>query len=192
MHSKPVEYIFEAEHRGTSYPRDVIDYALALLAMKKQYPNNRNLTHSAIARTVRVKSPVTIANWERMAMDDVSLYIRRMNKGHNRLFSESEELVIAGWALHQNKAHLPSTTRELMQFVEKKFEIRLSASWISKFLARQHLSHLKPSQMLYHENTDAHEKIVAWILYVRSILKNKSPDQVCHVDCLSIISFLTH
>jgi transposase len=179
MHSKPVGYIcFETEHRGTSYPRDVINYALALLAMKKQYPNNCNLTYSAIARTVKVKSPVTIANWERMAMDDVSLYIRRKKKGHNRLFFESEELVIAGWTLDQNKAHLPSTTRELMQFVEKNFEIRLSASWISKFLTRQHLSHLKPSQMLYHENADAHAKIVAWIIYVRNILKNKTPDQV--------------
>jgi transposase len=130
------------EHRGTSYSLDIVNGALGLLEAKKKYPENRNFSYSNIARLVGVQSHQTIINWEQMPMDDVSIRLRRLNKGHKRICTGQDELIIAGWVLDSNKSHSPSTTRDLMEFVEKNFLIRLTRSWVSKFLSRQHFSPL--------------------------------------------------
>lgn len=171
--------------QGTNYSHETVQQALALLELKKKYPNNVNLSYSNIARLVEVHSHETISNWEKLPMDDISVMTRRMNKGHNRKLSLQEELVVSGWILHQNETHSPTTTNEVKIFIEKFFFIRVSDSWITRFNTRQHFSHLLPSKILYRENMDAREVIEKWIKHIREVLKDKSPDQV------SIISYYT-
>jgi transposase len=167
-----------AEHRGSPYGNDIVQQALRLIALRVEYPNNCNLSDSSIARIVGVKSHETISNWAKKPMDPVSVYHRQMDKGHNRIFSFQDEFIFAGWILDSGKSHHPTTTSDLMDFVEKHFHVRLSPSWISRFLSRQHLSHLKPSSILYHESLNAHAELVKWITTVREILKDKKPHQV--------------
>lgn len=175
------------EHRGTPYDNETVERAMRLLALKQKYPLNCNLSDSSIARMVGVQSHETISNWAKKPMDPASISQRQLDKGHNRIFTPQDELIFAGWILNSNKSHHPSTTTDLMQFVEKNFHVRLTPSWISRFLSRQHLSHLKPSSILYHENLDAHAQLVAWVTEVRKILKNKKPSQVfIYAESLSI------
>jgi transposase len=137
-----------ADYRGCGYPKEVVKEALRLLALKKEYPNNINLSYSSIAEQLGVKSHNTISNWEALSMDDDSILSRKKEKGHNRKLSEHDELVIAGFVLDASKTHHPSRSIEVLDFILKRFHVRLSPSWLTRFQDRHHLAKLLPSNML--------------------------------------------
>jgi hypothetical protein len=170
-----------ADYRGCGYPKEVVKEALRLLALKKEYPNNINLSYSSIAEQLGVKSHNTISNWEALSMDDDSILSRKKEKGHNRKLSEHDELVIAGFVLDASKTHHPSRSIEVLDFILKRFHVRLSPSWLTRFQDRHHLAKLLPSNMLKHEyDTDpsSMEVLVKYIREIRLKLKDKKPNQV--------------
>jgi transposase len=169
------------DFRGQGYPMIVVQEAKNLLELKKNYPNNHNLSYTGIANLVGVKSHITIANWDSLPMDDLSILQRKLEKGHNRKFSDLEELIIAGWVISENKQHNPTRTYELIEFIMKYFFVHVSSSWVSRFQDRQHLSRTLPSKILeYESKPNALETLVnyMYIIQLRKKLTGKKPNQV--------------
>lgn len=90
------------------------------------------------------------------------------------LLTDYEELLIAGRICHRNLHQKVTSTQDTIDWVQRTWNVKMSKSYLSKFLRRHHLSIRLPSNAnvteLDTENSIA--RGIAFINYVRSLNLN--------------------
>lgn len=167
-------------HKGKAYDSKTVAEAKRLLALHSRYPNNQNLTLRQIAARVGV-SPATLTRWSQLPMDEGHREARQKQKGHNRKLSHEAQMVVAGWIVARTRAHKPTQSRDLHEFVRHAFGVTVSPAWVTRFIHCHHFSFQTPSKILHHEeDPDALEKGAQFIQFIRA--KNKQPEQIVVID----------
>lgn len=138
-------FVYRRGVSGKLSPFTKIQFALKLLEKRKQYKEkyghvHSKLTYNAIANAVGVHSPNTIARWDHLDMSYLAVNTRLANKAAKRKFTIAEEKVLAGWVIFKDLTLESSTTLNFTEFVLTYFGRSVSASFISKFMSRNHLS----------------------------------------------------
>lgn len=128
---------------GRLYSFKTINYALQLCELRKialrTRGKTRKYTYQAIANKVGVWSKNTISKWDHMEMSAEAIYNRLKRKAHNK-FTPEEEKIIAGWIVCKDLTQESSTTEKFSEFVLTYFGKEVSASFITRFMRRNHLS----------------------------------------------------
>jgi len=75
-------------------------------------------------------------------MSEEAIIQRTKAKGWNRLFSEAEEIILAGWVVYRRMHGKLVSGIIFSNFIQRNFGVSVEKSWISKFMARNHLSSL--------------------------------------------------
>jgi len=105
------------------------------------------------------------------------------NPDNRRHLSIEQEEFVAGWLVHCNNYQLPTTTLHVMEFIRKQFEVEVSKSWISRFMARFGFSPQLPSNARESERDPLkiHEAIL-FLTRIREKIAGKRLDQVVVLD----------
>ncbi len=138
-------YVYRRGISGKLSPFKKMQYALQLLEERRisleqsgRVPSK--LTYTSIANLVGVYSPNTIARWDHLDMSSLAINTRLANKAAKRKFSIAEERVLSGWVIFKDLTLESSTTLNFTEFALTYFGRSMSASFISKFMKRNHLS----------------------------------------------------
>lgn len=105
------------------------------------------------------------------------------NPDYRRHLAAEQEEIVVGWLVHCNKNQLPTTTPHVMEFIRKQFNVPVSKSWISRFMARFGFSPQLPSNARASERDPVkiHEAIL-FLKRIREKLAGKRLDQVVVLD----------
>lgn len=114
------------------YPLQTINDALFL--------HENGYSSRAISLVLNIRSKSTVDNWIKSDMTEKAIEYRRKQKGHNRLITVENESIIAGWIIIQNILKENTTSIHLKKFISQNFNVDVSASWISRFMDRNHFS----------------------------------------------------
>jgi transposase len=125
--------------KKTPYRSDVIHNALFL--------QKNGIGSGKICKILGVRSRQTISNWSKLDMSEIGIAKRKQNKGFaNRLLTPNQEKIISGWLIIKSILKESVTTLNLRSFVLKEFGQRISSSWITRYMKRNHFS-LKESSI---------------------------------------------
>lgn len=166
------------------YDQSVVDDALFMIDL---FPS---LSNASIASMVGVRSPETIRLWRRQ---DMSWHARRARiasrNSWRRILSSEQELIMAGRIIYLDVLRRDSSTLSIRRSLQSLFvpPQRIHASYISRFLKRQHLS------MRYAVLTHAAERhpskfdeLVQYLDEIRAM--NIPPDRIINIDATSVYS----
>lgn len=161
----------------TQYPDKVYHEALYRFRLHELFPLNQDFALPGIAKELRVPYS-TIYDWytQRESMSDEDRQNRHLLDHPPTLLTDYEELLIAGRICHRNLHRKVTSTQDTIDWVLRTWNVKISKPFLSKFLARHHLSIRLPSNSNVTE-IDTENSIargIAFINYVRSLgLKSK-------------------
>lgn len=159
----------------SQYPDEVYHEALIRFRLHELYPLNHDFGLVSIANELRVPYS-TLHDWyvQRDSMSDEDRRNRHLLDHPPTLLTDYEELLIAGRICHRNLHQKVTSTQDTIDWVQRTWNVKMSKSYLSKFLRRHHLSIRLPSNAnvteLDTENSIA--RGIAFINYVRSLNLN--------------------
>lgn len=159
--------------------------AIKLLRERNQQPPGKRLSYAEIAAQVGVWSENTIRNWEAQDMTPHGRAKRIAKRAHNRVLTEEEEQIVAGWIVWKTKHHQNTSTRHVKAFVRKAFGKVVNDTWLSRFCHRQHFSDLLPLHGLHSSAEEVDVKTgVLWIQNLRTkrVSTHHSESQLLAID----------
>lgn len=125
---------------GKPYPEQKITRALQA-AKERISRTNRKLKGSRqVAREAGVLSKSTINRWRAQDMSPEARATRSKRRAWNRLLSEENERVAAGFIIARHNRDLSTKTSYLKLFLNKAFGLDVRPDWCTDFMKRQHLS----------------------------------------------------
>jgi len=156
-----------------------VQKALFLLRQRRQALRQNIETKSfrEIAKEVGVWSDATIRRWNKLAMDSRSRAGRIEKRGWNRKLTKEQEKIVAGWVVQMDLLKQSTTTQRITNFVRWAFNINVSASWITRFSKRHHLSLREPAQSLPNKTLKKKfSEAVSFLKKVRGMKKKTKPN----------------
>lgn len=171
---------------GKCSPKKKVDFALALLKLRREKYEDAGLvvpsrlSFRAIAKAVGIKSPDTIMRWYHGNMSQEAILSRAKMRGH-RKFTDDQELVLAGWVVYKELSNESSTTTKFHEFVGEYFDMKMSPSYVSKFMQRHDLSLKLPGNAKENEfEPDSLECAVTFLNELERLIEENglTPSQV--------------
>jgi len=179
-----------------NYPQ--IKRATELLRQRKKLKlaGQKPQTLRSIASQCGFFSPTTIWRYSRKNMTLHAIRLRQLQKiGNKRIISEEQEEIFAGWVIYRELTHECTTSDAFQEFVSSSFGIRVSASYLTRFMKRNYLSLKLPSNASPKELNE--EEISEAVDYLRNLnefikLNDVSASKIVAIDKTSLFNSMPH
>ena len=160
------------------YPQTTIDKAMRLLRKRNA---GEKLSLRSIAASCGVANPSTILRWSHHSMTEKARSERSAHQGPARTLREQEEMIAAGWVMYRHGLLVDTTSSRFFEFLARAFDKHPSASWLTKFKRRWHLSsRITRTSIPVIASRATYKKGVAFLKEVRE--QKKEPAQFLFVD----------
>ena len=178
--------LFQSNSRGQAYPHETVARARALGEI---FPE---LSLREIAAVVGVASPSSISNWLIKDMSLNSIDERASKKGSDAMIlSKDERTLLHGNILFEDICRRDTSTESIRDMADEisGAELSLGKSFISKFLAAEHLSlrsavGAHPSERLASKR----DELADFLSHVRRVIHGIPDDRVINLDFTSVYS----